>query len=239
MTATPTLGVVIVSARGGSDLDAALAAATWADVRAVLPTSPAPPASVRDVRMLADLADVVRIDATWALVLFEHERIAPDAVDGLRAALAEAPAGVAFALPVVSSLLDMDVRLRRPLVRLAPRATPLAVGGGLSLAFETRGLAVREIDVTIFRARGSTVDRAVELMGAEAGALAALVERLGPRRGVVRQSARAALRGFTARAARPPLGLGRWIVAVFEGYRVVVAYAKLWERRRDRVAVNR
>jgi hypothetical protein len=53
---------------------------------------------------------------------------------------------------------------------------------------------------------------------------------------VIRQSVRAALRAMTARAARPPLGLGRWIVAVFEGYRVVVAYARLWERRRDRVA---
>ena len=29
-------------------------------------------------------------------------------------------------------------------------------------------------------------------------------------------------------------GLTRWVVAVLEGYRVVVAYAKLWERRRDR-----
>jgi hypothetical protein len=40
MSAAPTLGVVIVPARGGSDLDAALAAAEWADVRAVLALPP-------------------------------------------------------------------------------------------------------------------------------------------------------------------------------------------------------
>jgi len=53
MSAAPTLGVVIVPARGGSDLDAALAAAEWADVRAVLAVTPAPPPTVRDVTTLA------------------------------------------------------------------------------------------------------------------------------------------------------------------------------------------
>jgi hypothetical protein len=234
MSGSPTLGVVIVPARGGSDLDAALAAADWADVRAVLSVTPAPPPTVRDVTTLVAPADVARLAPAWVLVLFEHERIAPDAVDDLRAAIADAPADAVFALPVVTSLLDMDVRLRRSVARLAPRGTPLGLGGGLSLAFTPRGRA-RELDVTIFRARGATLDRAVALMGAEAGTLAGLVDRQGGPRGVIRQSVRAALRVFTARAARPPLGLGRWIVAVFEGYRVVVAYARLWERRRDRV----
>lgn len=234
MSAAPTLGVVIVPARGGSDLDAALAAAEWADVRAVLAVTPAPPPTVRDVTTLAEPGDVARLDAAWVVLLFEHERIAPDAVDDLRAAIADAPADAVFALPIMTSLLDMDVRLRRPIARLAPRGTRLALGGGLSLAFAPRG-ETRELEVTIFRARGATLDRAVALMGAEAATLAGLVDRLGGPRGVIRQSVRAALRAVTARAVRPPLGLGRWIVAVFEGYRVVVAYARLWERRRDRV----
>jgi hypothetical protein len=233
MSAAPTLGVVIVPARGGSDLDAALVAADWADVRAVLAVTPAPPPTVRDVTTVAEPGDVARLAPAWVLVLFEHERILPDAVDDLRAAIADAPADTVFALPVMTSLLDMDVRLRRPIARLAPRGTTLVLGGGLSLAFAVRG-STRELDVTIFRARGATLDRAVALMGAEAGALAGLVDRLGGPRGVIRQSVRAALRAVTARAARPPLGVGRWIVAVFEGYRVVVAYARLWERRRDR-----
>ena len=238
MSAAPTLGVLIVPARGGSDLDAALAAAGWADVRAVLAVSPVPPPATRDVTTLTATGDVPRLDADWVLVLFEHERIAPDAVDDLRAALADAPADRVFALPVMASLLDMDVWLRHRVARLAPRGTGLVVGAGLSLAFATRGRRTQALDVTIFRARGATIDRAIELMGAEAGALAGLVDGLGSPRGVVRQSAWAALRGLTARAARPPLGLGRWIVAVFEGYRVVVAYARLWERRRDRLAVD-
>jgi hypothetical protein len=237
MSATPTLGVVVVPARGGSDLDAALAAAEWADVRAVLAVSPAPPPTVRDVTTLAGPGELGRLDAAWVIVLFEHERILPDAVDDLRAAIADAPGDAVFALPVMTSLLDMDLRLRRPIARLAPSGTPLALGSGLTLAFAPRG-APRELDVTIFRARGATLDRAIALMGAEAGAMAGLVDRLNGPRGVIRQSVRAALRAMTARAARPPLGLGRWIVAVFEGYRVVVAYARLWERRRDRVAEN-
>jgi len=234
MSVAPTLGVVIVPARGGSDLDAALAAVEWADVRAVLAVTHAPPPALREMTTFVRPADVAGLGAAWALVLFEHERILPDAVDDLRAAIADAPADCVFTLPVMTSLLDIDLRLRRPIARLAPRGTPLALGGGLSLAFASRG-PTRALDVTIFRARGATLDRAVELMGAEAGTLAGLVDRLGAPRGVVRQSVRAALRVLTARAVRPPLGIGRWIVAVFEGYRVVVAYARLWERRRDRV----
>ena len=234
MSAAPTLGVVIVPARGGSDLDAALAAAEWADVRAVLAPTTVPPPTVRGVTTLARPGDVARLEVAWVLVLFEHERITPDAVDDVRAAIAEAPANTVFALPVMTSLLDMDVRLRRPVARLAPRGTPVVLGGGLSLAFARRG-TTRELDVTIFRARGATLDRAIVLLGAEAGSLAGLVDRLGGPRGVIRQSVRAALDALTGRAARPPLGLGRWIVAVFEGYRVVVTYARLWERRRDRV----
>jgi hypothetical protein len=235
MSTAPTLGVLIVPARGGSDLDAALAAAEWADVRAVLAVTPAPPPTVPDVTTFTEPGDVASLGATWVLVLFEHERLVPDAVEDVRAAIAAASPETVFALPVMTSLLDMDVRLRRSLVRLAPRGTPLTIGGGLSLAFAPRG-TTRELDVTIFRARGATLDRAVALMGAEAGALAGLVDRLGGPRGVVRESVRAALRATTARAARPPLRLGRWIVAVFEGYRVVLAYARLWERRRDRMA---
>ena len=41
-------------------------------------------------------------------------------------------------------------------------------------------------------------------------------------------------RAVRARAARP-IGVARWVLVVLEGYRVVVAYAKRWERRRDRV----
>ena len=70
MSTAPTLGVVIVPARGGSDLDAALAAAEWADVRAVLAVTNTPPPTLRDVTTLAGPGDLARLDAAWVILLF-------------------------------------------------------------------------------------------------------------------------------------------------------------------------
>jgi hypothetical protein len=97
---------------------------------------------------------------------------------------------------------------------------------------------VRRLDVALVRDEGATLGDAVEALGADATALAALAARVGR---PVRTAAVcwaplvAAARALLGRTQSGPLGLGRWVLAVLSGYRVVVGYASLWERRRDRV----
>jgi hypothetical protein len=127
------------------------------------------------------------------------------------------------------------VRLGRAVIRLAPRRTPLVVRPGLEVELARGAHAIRTLDVTIVRSRGATLTEAVELIGAEATTLASLIDRRVDRgRGILWQPLVAGARAVTARG-QGRLGIGRWVLAVLESYRVVVTYAKLWERRRDRV----
>ena len=236
----PTLGVVIVPARGGGELVAALDAAAWADERAVIALAgDVPHGDVpAGVARLAGPRDLDRLAADWILVLGEAERVTVDAAGAMRAALATAPDDVVFALPFITALLDMQVGLHDRLPRLAPRRTALVMGAAACVAFEPGGRRVRRLDSPILRSRGATLSDAVELAGAEASTFAALADRrTAHARGIIWQPVRAALRGLTARGRGRRLGLGRWVIAVLEGYRVVAAYAKLWERRRDQVTV--
>lgn len=222
----PTLGAVIVPARGGEDLEAALAAAGWADVRA-----PLGPEGLADRREAG-------LDSDWIVILGEAERLTAADAQALRAAIAAAPPDVVFALPLVTTFLDMEVVLRRSTVRMGPRHAAIATGPGATFELEAAGRRVRALDVPIRRSWGATLTDAVELAGAEATTFAALIDpSAAPGRGVLWQPLLAGLRALTARAGGRRLGLGRWILAVFEGYRVVVAYAKLWEQRRDRMTV--
>jgi hypothetical protein len=235
--AAPTLAAVVLPARGGHRLAEALDAARWADVRAVLevgeggPAIPLPAGAVRVASpRLADLA------ADWLVVLGEEERVALEDVPVLRAAIAAAIPGEVLALPIVTTALDMRIRLARPVVRVARRGTPLRVRPGFDLEFPGASRRQRTLDVALVRSRGRTLTDAVELAGADAATFAVLVDSqaAGRGHGILWHPIVAALRTLTARAPAGRLGIGRWILAVLEGYRVVVAYAKLWERRRDR-----
>jgi hypothetical protein len=243
MTPPPTIGVVVLPARGGGRLDAALAALEWADVRAVLTLGVHAP-----LERAAQQPGIVRIHAVdeigslavdWILLLAEEERVTADAVRTMRDAIAGAPDDRVFALPLITAALDMEVRPRRLITRLARRATPLRVANGLSVEFATTGRRIEPLAVPIVRSRGATLNDAVELLGAEADVVAALAEpTVAPRWGILWQPVVAASRALTAGVSGPRLGLGRWLIAVLEGYRVVVVYAKLWERRRARVTVD-
>jgi hypothetical protein len=234
MTVAARIAAVVLPARGGPHLARALDALAWADERAVLALDGAaldlPPgvAIVADPRRLEPSAD-------WVLVLGEEERLDPGDGDAIRAAVATAPAGHVFALPCVTTALDMRVRLGRAVARLAPRRTPLVVRPGLDVEFARGAHPVRTLDVAIVRSRGATLTDAVERLDAEATTLALLIDRsVGQGRGILWQPLVAGARTLLARG-EGRLGLGRWVLAVLEGYRVVVTYAKLWERRRARV----
>jgi hypothetical protein len=222
VSAAQTLGVLVVPARGGADLEAALAAASWADAQAAL-----------DVR--ADVPVVRGPDTDWLVVLGEAERLTADGARAIRAAIGDATPDQVFALRMVSAMLDIRIELGRPTVRVGPRRSPVVMRAGATLELDAAGRRVRTLDVPILRSCGDTLSDAVDLAGAEATTFAALVDaRVAPGRGILWHPLLAGVRALTARAGGRRLGLGRWIVAVFEGYRVVVAYAKLWERQRDR-----
>ena len=223
-----SLGAMIVPARGGVDLEAALvAAAAWADAQAVLGL---------------DGGDASRgegPDTDWIVVLGETERLTASDAGAIRAAIASATPDQVFALPLVTTLLDIQVELARRAVRVGARRTPVVMRPGAAFELDASGRRSRALDVPILCSRGGTLSDAVELAGAEATTFAALVDRrAAPGRGILWQPLLAGMRVLTARAGGRRLGLGRWVLAVFEGYRVIVAYAKLWERQRDRMTVS-
>jgi hypothetical protein len=236
---SPTLGAVVVAARGGAHLERALEAVGWADARAVVELddrnpSTLPPGVVR----LTDAASPAAIGTDWVLLLFEEERLRDDGERALRAAVAAAGSGDVLGLRCVLAVLDLRVRLGQRVVRLAPRRTPLVVRAGLEIEFVRAGRNLRLLDVEVTRSRGATLNETVEIASAEATTLAPLIDaRVGKGQGIMWQSLVAGVRALSARAIDAPLGLGRWVIAVLEAYRVVIVYAKLWERRRDRVTM--
>jgi hypothetical protein len=233
-SSTARIAALVLPARGGVHLARALAALDWANERAVLAVDGAvldlPPG-------VASVDDPSRLPAAsgWVLVLAEEERLEPAGGDALRTALATAAPDQMLAFPCITTALGMRARLGRAVVRLAPRRTPLVVRPGLDVELARSAHPVRTLDVAIVRSRGATLTEAVEILGAEATTLASLVDqRVGRGRGILWQPLVAGARALTARA-EGRLGVGRWVLAVLESYRVVVTYAKLWERRRDRV----
>jgi hypothetical protein len=233
---TPTIGVVILAARGGAALEAALAAATWADGSAVLVADgarrPSVPPGVLELAGLS--SEVERLGTAWTLVLREDERLGDAAIATIRAAVAAARPDDVFALPVVASCLGLGIR-RRPQARLALRGSRLALGRGLAVELAADGRPVRALDASVERAGAPTLDEAVERLGADASLVASLLDRDGrAMKGIVWQPLVAAAATLAARAPAGPLGLGRWVLAVLDGYAVVFAYARLWELRHDR-----
>jgi hypothetical protein len=177
----------------------------------------------------------VPTDADWLLLVCEDEAMHPGSAAIVREAVRTSPPAC-FALPILSRGLDLALVARRPVVRLAPAGTPIVLRSGLEIAFEARGREVRHLPCVVTRERGTTLTATMEWLGRTATTLAALGEAVGRRHGGVAWHALVAgLRVLTATSSRGRLGLGRLILAVVDAYRVVVAHAKLWERRRDRI----
>jgi hypothetical protein len=236
MSATPRLAVVVVAARGGDRLARTLAAAAWAGELAVLVFGgPADPVAAA-VRLLRDPTEIGELAAPWVLLLGEGDTVDERSRRVLADAVAGPPADERLRVRIVTTALGMPGGLAATAVRVAPRGAPLA-RDERGFAFARSGARIRTVDVEIRRSWGDTLTDAVGVLDAEATVLAALVEPVGRSRRVVGRSGMALARALAARRVDAGPGLGRWILAVLEAYRVIVVYAKLWERRRNRAVV--
>ncbi|HXJ37198.1 MAG TPA: hypothetical protein VMS22_24480 [Candidatus Eisenbacteria bacterium] len=229
------IAAVVVVARGREELPRALERAAWADERVVL--DPADRAA--GVQLPAHVVRIVdpgaldrAVSAPWVVLLGEDEVLDDRGVRAVRGAIGHA-GGEALALGVMTRTLALELA-SAPSILVAPRGTPIVVQRGAAVGFDGRGLRVRRIDASVVRERGHTLTTALEILDGDAATAAALADRSGRTgRGVVWRSAAAMVRVLLARSPAGPLGLGRWVLAVLDGYRVVVSQAKLWERRRD------
>ncbi|MCW5892595.1 MAG: hypothetical protein KIT14_18935 [bacterium] len=241
MSGTPPPVCAVVLAQGDhARLARALAAVAWAAERVVL--DPAErmadadlPAGVGRCVDPAAIASVAR--SAWVLLLCENEVPSPAFVAAVVAAVDDVP--VAWAVRRDLHGLGVQLAMRGAPVRLAPRqGVRVSLRIGLQLVLELPApLLVQRIGAPLVVDYVPTLDEAVRTLDAESTTFAALLERIGRRprlRGLLVNPWVAAGCVLAGRAATR-VGLGRWILAVLLGYRVVVAHAKLWERGRDRV----
>jgi len=236
-----TVAAIVVATHGGGALAEALRSVSWADQRLVLD-----PTGQLDGRRLG--AGVVtggrlelREDISRVLLLGERERLAEDAAATVRAAAA----GPVEAWRMRRELCILGLRLVLPgaPVRLAPRGAELAITPGLDLALASEALRARRLPRLKTRLRieaAGTLNEAMEMLTAEARAMAALLAATGARAGGARLAWTAAVAAATVLLARGErrCGIGRFVAAVLRGYRNVVAWTMLWEQSHGRVEVR-
>lgn len=240
MTPAPlkSVAAVVLASRGGARLERALDSVAWAAERIVL--DPGGRVDLRrlpdDVRRGGDFSEVA--SAPWLLLLEEHETVSPPLAAAIAAAL-ERPLASAYRIPQVVTAFGVTLCPRRAPVRLASRSEArLALRSGLSLELALDGAAAPRLSGRLLTDGAPTLAAAVEELDAEATTLAALLHarRVRPRfRHLVVPPLIAGARALLARGATGGFW-GRWTLAVLGGYRVLVAYAKLWEMRRDEAA---
>jgi len=154
----------------------------------------------------------------------------------------EAPAARAYRIAQEVIAFGTTLRLRRAPVRLALRAgARLRLRTGLTPELVQGGARAPELPARLVTAGVPTLAAAVEELDAQAATLAALLHarRVRPRLWHLVVPPLAA--SGRALVARGPAGefWGRWTLAVLGGYRALVAYAKLWELRREEAAWRR
>jgi len=226
--AADVTAVVLVS-RGGAPLARTMASLAWTARRLLVDPSGALAAEGWPAGAGAWPADG---PAGWVLLLAEGEV----ASDALASAVAEAVRGTdgAYRVAVECEGFGGAVRLAGRPLRLAlrpHRELRVCLGGEISLTADARPRHL---------SRGAIVGSlapepggAVAALNAETTVLAILAAAAGVRPRCWRLALGGAIgagRVLFGRA-RAPLGWGRWITAVFAGYRALLAEAKLWERR--------
>jgi hypothetical protein len=230
---------VVVASRGGEPLAAALAAARWADACAVLRTR-ADVVLPSDVMVVDGAPGLGQVATDWVVLLGEGERLGDTQAGDLRAALARARGTEVFTVGSVTSALGLTVRLRLHTARVASPTRPVVAFTGRGLEFSRTGTRTVALGIDLVGSRGADLSETVDVAAADGAALAALVESTHGRvRGRLIQPVVAGLRALTGQSPEGRLGLGRWVLAVLEAYRVVVTQAKMWELKRDRVVVFR
>ena len=227
---TPVTAAVLAS-RGGARLARALASVDWAAERIVLD----PAHRVATELLPAGVARAVDLEigsTSWLLVLEEGDAVPPTLAATIARAVATDDAD-AYRIPQAVTAFGVTLGLRGAPVRLA-RRREARVGvraGGLDVR-PVRGRIGRLAPPLETRA-ASTLASALEELDADAAALAAVLHarRIVPR--LRHLGAVPFVQSARALAARGPVPIWpRWALAVFGGYRTVVAYAKLWELRR-------
>ena len=238
-THPPRVMAVVVASRGGEPLVAAVAAARWADACAVLNTR-ADVALPPGVMVVDGAPGLAHLATDWVVLLGEGERLHETQADGLRAALAHARGTEVFTLGSITTALGLTVRLRLHAARVASPSRPVIAFTGRGLEFSRTGTQTVTLGIDLVGSRGADLSEAVDVAAADGASLATLVEATNGRvRGRIIQPVVAGLRALTGRAPEGRLGLGRWVLAVLEAYRVAVTQAKMWELKRDRLVVFR
>jgi hypothetical protein len=240
-TMTPAVAAIVLASRGGARLARALDAVAWAGERLVLdPAGRLATATLPDgVAVASD--PIASAKAPWVLVLEERETVPV----GLAAEIADAiaaPDVVAYRVAQETRGFDLALRLRHASVRLARRAgARIEVLDALGLEIRPAAGRIGHLSAALVADSADSIAGVVDDLDADAAAYAALL-RAGDVRPRLRHLACTPLgpagRTLVARGGwRRPAA--RWMLAVFDGYRVATAYAKLWELRRAEAAATR
>ena len=241
MTASGVTAIVL-AARGGARLARAAASVAWADERIVWdPAARLEAAAAPSGARYATGAHAIATlgTARWILVLEEEEALDAGAAAVIVAATAAGSTPAAYRFARTVEAFGCTLRVGGAPVRLARRTDArLAFGPGLGVRIATPGPTAR-LGTTIHALRAARVGDALDDLDADGAALAALLHaggRRARRRSMVTAPLAAGARLLFARAGNG-LGWGRWIASALGGYRAMVAYAKLWEVERRRIAV--
>jgi hypothetical protein len=227
----------VVASRGGGRLARALASVAWASERAVLDPGgllvhPVPD-GVAWHGGSAEPAALVR--TPWVLLLAEDETLPAELVRAIGAALTDPAGACGYRIDQEVIGFGSRFRLRGAPVRLARREDArLVLGAGLGLGFAVRDGRVARLEPPVLVHGGERLADAVVDLDADAATLAALLAARDVRPGRRHLIVAPLVAGGRVLAARRVLAAawGRWFLAILAGYRTVVAYAKLWERRR-------
>ncbi len=235
------VAAVVLASRGGARLASALDGVAWAGERIVLdPAGRLGAEPLPDgVRWAGEPAEAAR--AAWLLLVEEHEAVRPPLVAAIASAL-EAPGARAYRIAQEVIAFGTTLRLRHAPVRLARRdGVRLRLRTGLTPELAAGGGRVPRLPERLVTNAVPTLAAAVEELDAQAATLAALLHarRVRPRAWhLVVPPLAASARALLARGRAGGLW-GRWTLAVLDGYRALVAYAKLWEMRREEAARRR
>jgi len=234
--AVPAVAVVVAT-RGGRELARALEAVAWAAERAVLDPGGivAPERVPSGVRHLARTLELEGAGSMPSVVLVGEDETLSDAlVETLARNLA---GGAPATLAIAHQLRGFGAELALPgaRVRVAPRAgSRIQLDRALMLGVTSTERAVRAPAPLLHAV--PPMDDVVQALDADSTLLGFILDasKARPRIAAVMVAALMGSGRVLLARARGRVGLARWVLAVLAAYRALLAYAKLWERRRAR-----
>jgi hypothetical protein len=239
------VAAAVLASQGGPRLHAALASVAWASERIVI--DPARrleaqtlPAGVRRAGEPADVAE-----APWLLLVEEHELV-PRSLAATIAETVDSPG----ALPAYR--IGQEVRafgttfhpVGAPVRLVRTGGARLALGPGLAAQLRASRRHAGRLRNRFLVPGATSFAAAVDEIDADAAALAALLARRRVQPRLWHLVVPPLIAGARALAAHGPWrGVRplrqRWTLTVLGGYRVLLAYAKLWEIRQAEASTPR